>query len=68
MGHDVVSPVAVAVVEVVARSQLPRFEVFRFLPANYADQSATGPRDPEVTTVCEQEPPQGLPSRNQKGK
>lgn len=61
MGRDVVPRVAVAiaVVQVVARSQLPGFEVLGFLPAIYAGQSATGLRHPEIAAACDQEPPQG---------
>lgn len=68
MGRDVVPPFAVVVVQVVAQSQLPGFEVFRFLPAIYAGQSATGLQHPEVTAACEQEPPRGRLSQNQMGK
>lgn len=68
MGRDVDSPVAIAVVQAVARSELPGFEVFGFLPAIYAGQSATRPQRSEVTAACEQEPPQSLSSWNQMGR
>lgn len=70
MGRDVFQPLLLLWPGsmFVARNKLLGPEVFRFLPAVYAGQSATGPRLVAVTAVREQEPPQSLSNQNQMGK